>query len=279
MTTADVATGVHRDNGAPLAQVEGLRKQFVRGGQPLLVLDDVSFDVEPGEFVAIVGPSGCGKTTLLRMLAGMVEPTAGRIVLKSGEMERSRIGFVFQHASLYPWRTVQENVTFGLELAVRRRRQQQSKREVKEEVGGLLSLVGLTGFERYYATEISGGMQQRVNLARALAIKPELLLMDEPFSALDAQTRETLQIELQRIVLAARSTVLFITHDIREAVYLADRVVVLSPRPARILESVRVPTPRPRDFHYQVSDEFNDLLRKIFGLVHHSLSSDDTEET
>lgn len=253
-----------------LVHLRGLSKEFVRprSPEPLRVLDDVSFDIARGEFIAIVGPSGCGKTTLLKILAGMTPHSGGTAKIGGGEMDASKIGVVFQQASLYPWRTVAANIAFGLELRVRAKRRRRKKTERQQLISELVRLVGLSGFELYYPVEISGGMQQRTNLARALAIEPELLLMDEPFSSLDAQTREDLQIEMQQIALAASTTVVFITHDIREAAYLADRVVVLSARPARVMEIVNVPTPRPRDFAYQVSDEFNTLTRHVWSLVH-----------
>jgi NitT/TauT family transport system ATP-binding protein len=175
---------------------------------------------------------------------------------------------VFQSYALWPHKTVTENVAYGLELAKNRRGSGLGAREARERVKQLIELVGLGDFADFYPSEISGGMQQRTNLARALAIQPQLLLMDEPFSALDAQTREELQIELQRISTELGTTVLFITHDIREAAFLSDRVVVLSKRPSTIIEIVDVPTPRPRAFDYQVSTEFNDIMRHLFELVH-----------
>jgi NitT/TauT family transport system ATP-binding protein len=262
--------GIPAEPTTALVRLRGLRKEFAtpRSPEPLRVLDDVSFDVAAREFIAIVGPSGCGKTTLLKILAGMTSHTGGTVEIGGGKLDPSKIGMVFQHASLYPWRTVAANIAFGAELRVRATRGRRGKAERQRRTSSLVSLVGLSGFESYYPAEISGGMQQRTNLARALAINPELLLMDEPFSALDAQTREVLQIEMQQIALAASTTVVFITHDIREAVYLADRVVVLSSRPARVLDIVSVSTPRPRRFEYQVSDEFNSLTRHVWSLVH-----------
>jgi NitT/TauT family transport system ATP-binding protein len=256
------------DVSPPLVRIDGLRKDFTkpRSGERITAIGDVSFTVAAGEFVAVVGPSGCGKTTLLRILAGMVEATGGTVEIKGGEMAPEKVGFVFQHANLYPWRTVEQNIGFGLELRIRGGRR--GSERSRSRIAHLIELAGLSGFERYYPQEISGGMQQRTNLARALAIEPELLLMDEPFSALDAQTREALQIELQRIAIEAGSTVIFITHDIREAVYLADRVVVLSSRPSSVLEVIDVPTPRPRPFEYQVTDEFNELVRHVWERVH-----------
>jgi NitT/TauT family transport system ATP-binding protein len=254
---------------APLLAFASIRKEFRLSstGATVLAIEDISFGLRAGEFVSVVGPSGCGKTTLLRMAAGMVPPTAGSLRFGAGD-QRGSTGFVFQYASLFPWRTVEQNVSYGLELAQNRRRSNLSGTALQTRVHELLDLVGLTDFATFYPPEISGGMQQRCNLARALAIQPELLLMDEPFSALDAQTREELQLELTRITSALGTTVLFITHDIREAAFLSDRVVVLSSRPSHVVEVVDVPTPRPRAFDYQVSTEFNGIMRHLFELVH-----------
>ncbi len=252
-----------------LLAFEMVRKEFTRpnGDAPILAIENVSFELRAKEFVSVVGPSGCGKTTLLRMAAGMTKPTAGSLHFAGGAHDGTT-GFVFQHASLFPWRTVSENVAYGLELARNRRRTHLAHAEVQRRVGDLLELVGLADFGRFYPPEISGGMQQRCNLARALAIQPDLLLMDEPFSALDAQTREELQLELMRIASELGTTILFITHDIREATFLSDRVIVLSARPSHVLEIVDVPAPRPRAFEYQVSTEFNAIMRHLFELVH-----------
>ena len=227
----------------PKLVVSGIRKDFTRaGGDPTPVLRDISFTAEPGEFVAIVGPSGCGKTTLLRILDGLVESdggsitVAGRAVLKPGTDR----GFVFQSDSLLPWRTVIGNITLGLEIQGRGRA---SRRAMAE---ALVQRVGLAGFERHFPHQLSGGMRQRVNLARALAVGPDVLLMDEPFAALDAQTRELMQAELLRIWSEERKNVVFITHQIEEAVYLADRVLVFSSRPAVVKASFAIDLPRPR---------------------------------
>ncbi|WP_229840942.1 ABC transporter ATP-binding protein [Streptomyces brasiliensis] len=238
-------------------------------GQTLTALEGIDLEVTPGEFIAIVGPSGCGKTTLLRLIAGMTAPTAGTIAVGDSTAASARTGFVFQQASLYPWRTVLRNVAFGMELRTRTpNRHERSRRAVRRQAQDLIRLVGLEGFEDYYPHQISGGMQQRANLARALAIAPELLLMDEPFSALDAQTREELQIELQRIAVQTNTTTVFVTHDIGEAVYLADRVVILTGRPGQVRKVLSCPTPRPRPLAYQVSDEFMALRNAAWELVH-----------
>lgn len=256
--------------GAPL-HLAGVGREFSDGsGAPALVaLQDINLQVIAGEFIAVVGPSGCGKTTLLRTIAGMLEPTRGSITVGERDVSDARTGFVFQQASLYPWRTVIENVSFGLELRGRSpRRRDRARSAVRSRARSLLRLVGLEDFEDFYPHQISGGMQQRANLARALAIEPHLLLMDEPFSALDAQTREELQIELQRIAVEARTTIVFVTHDITEAVYLADRVVVLSGRPGTVKTVVKVKSPRPRPLEYQMSPEFIESRNAIWELVH-----------
>ena len=254
---------------APLLEIKAIGKEFQRSlaDPPVVAIQDISFTLSPNEFVSVIGPSGCGKTTLLRLVAKMLEPSWGSLAFHTGEKNDST-GFVFQNASLFPWRTVTGNAAYGLELAKNRRSTGYTRREARDRVRELLKLVGLADFANFYPAEISGGMQQRCNLARALAIQPQLLLMDEPFSALDAQTREELQLELMRISSSLGTTVLFITHDIREAAFLSDRVVVLSQRPSKIIEIVDVPTPRPRQFDYQVSAEFNSIMKHLFELVH-----------
>jgi ABC-type nitrate/sulfonate/bicarbonate transport system ATPase subunit len=224
-------------------KVEGIRKSYrTPAGQDMPVLKDVSFAVDDGEFLAIVGPSGCGKTTFLRVLDGLAGADGGSIALDGRPIAGPGPdrGFVFQSDSLLPWRTVVDNIGFGLEL------QRRDRAATRRTVSDLVRLVGLEGFERYYPHQLSGGMRQRVNLARALAIDPGVLLMDEPFAALDAQTRELMQAELLRIWAEAHKTVVFITHQIDEAVYLADRVVVFSARPAVVKATITVDIPRPR---------------------------------
>ncbi len=213
-----------------------------RGGGETVALERTSLTIASGEFICIVGPSGCGKTTLLHCLDGLQTPTSGRILIDGREINgpgRDR-AMVFQSASLMPWRTVSRNVTYGLEL------HNIPLREALPRAQKMIELVGLTGFEDRHPGELSGGMQQRVNLARALVIDPEVILLDEPFAALDAQTRELMQTELLRVWDETKKTAVFITHQISEAVYLADRVVVMSARPGHVKAIVPVPIARPR---------------------------------
>jgi NitT/TauT family transport system ATP-binding protein len=244
-------------------RVTGLSKTFHRRKDHLLVLDDVSFDVRAGEFFAIVGPSGCGKTTFLRIVQGLEAPSAGEILLSGRPLAGPGPdrGFVFQNDSLFPWRTVLRNVTFGNELrGVGRAAADDSARSI-------ISLVGLGGFEDHYPRELSGGMRQRVNLARAIAIEPDILLMDEPFASLDAISREAMQQELMRIVALTGKTVLFITHQIEEAVLLADRIAVFSARPGRLMRIVEVGLPRPRDLRAKRSAAFQALVDEVWALI------------
>ncbi len=224
---------------ANTVQIENVSKRFGR----LEVLSDVSLTVNAGEFVAIVGPSGCGKSTLLRMVAGLERPDEGQVRYK----ERPVTGpgpdrtLLFQEHALYPWRTVAENVGFGLELAG------VPAGERRHRVDAVLDLVGLKGFEAYYPSQLSGGMRQRASVARALVVNPEMLLLDEPYGALDAMTRAAMQDELLALQAELGQTMLLITHDMEEAVYLADRIVVLSHRPGQIVQEVQVDLPRPRN--------------------------------
>lgn len=238
-------------------RVENLRVVYERAGdRPLTVLDQVGFDVQPGEFVALLGPSGCGKTTVLRCLSGLQPLSEGSITIADRPLVGvdRRVAMVFQSDSLLPWRTVLGNVAFGLE--VRRLEKMRARGIVRD----LVSLVGLVGFERAFPHQLSGGMRQRVNLARALAVDPDVLLMDEPFSALDMQTREQMQMELLRIWSHRKKTVLFVTHQIEEAVFLSDRVLLMSRRPGRIRKDVAVHLGRPRDSRVRHTPEFHALV-------------------
>ena len=240
--------------------LDGVSHRYeAREGGALLALDGVAFEVADGEFVAIVGPSGCGKTTLLRVVAGLLDPTAGRARVFGGDAAEARaaraFGLVTQEPGLLPWRTVAGNVALGFELA--------GRRAEPVEVRALLERVGIERFAAYHPAELSGGMRQRAALARALAHGPRLLLMDEPFGALDEFAREELRLELPRLWERDRPSVLFVTHAIREAVLLADRVVVLSPRPGRVVADVPVTLPRPRDAALEETPAFLGLVARV----------------
>ena len=231
----------------PLIEVENLSVTFNRAGadgkvNSVEVLRELNFGIAQSEVCVIVGPSGAGKTTFLRCVQGLLAPTKGSVRIDNSTVQGPRrdCGFVFQSFGLLPWRTVRDNVEFGLEIRGMPREQRAALAQ------GYIEMVGLKGFEHHHPHELSGGMQQRVGLARALAINPRVMLMDEPFASLDAQTRETMQAELLRIQHREKKTMIFVTHSIEEAVYLADRVVVFTRRPSRVMEIVEVPLPHPR---------------------------------
>jgi NitT/TauT family transport system ATP-binding protein len=245
-----------------------------RTHERVLALEDVSFEIPNGEFVSIVGPSGCGKSTLLLIIDGLVQATTGtvaidgRVIRKPG---RDR-AMVFQEASLFPWFTTLRNCAYGLEC------QGVGRREAEKRARNLLEMVGLAGFEQHYPGELSVGMQQRANLARAIAVDPEVLLMDEPFAALDAQTRELMQAELLRIWAETRKTVVFITHQIDEAIYLSDRVIVMSARPGRIIDDINVNLARPRSLDVKRSPGFAALEQRIWGRLFVEVQRNDASE-
>jgi NitT/TauT family transport system ATP-binding protein len=235
----------------------------------MVALDGVDLKVMDGEFVSIVGPSGCGKTSFLSVVDGLMVPTAGRIMV-DGQVVTGPgpdRAMVFQDSSLLPWRTVSRNIVYGLEcLGVR-------SRAAKERAQHFIAMVGLTGFEHHYPHELSGGMQQRVNLARALVVDPTILLMDEPFAALDAQTREVMQEELLQIWLRAKKTVVFITHQIDEAIYLSDRVVVFSSRPGKVKKMIDVNIERPRKLSIKREPRFHKIEDEIWDLIEEDVKS------
>jgi NitT/TauT family transport system ATP-binding protein len=236
----------------------------------LTALAGVTMQVMDGEFVSIVGPSGCGKTTFLAVVDGLIAATAGRIVVDGQTVTRPGPdrAVVFQDASLLPWRTVLGNVVYGLEcIGV-------PAREARERATHFIDMVGLAGFEQHYPYELSGGMQQRVNLARALVMDPKLLLMDEPFASLDAQTRELMQEELLQIWMKAGKTVLFVTHQIDEAIYLSDRVVVFSSRPGRVKEIIPVGIERPRRLGIKREARFHAIEDRIWSLIEEDVKAD-----
>ena len=234
-----------------------------RAGTVFRALNGIRLRVEEGEFSCVVGPSGCGKTSFLQIVGGLLRPTAGRVLIDGRPVTGPRpdLAMVFQDPSLLPWRTVLGNTTYGLEL------QRRATPEALRRARDIVALVGLEGFEAHYPHELSGGMQQRANLARALAVDPDVLLMDEPFAALDAQTRELMQQELLRICREAGKTVLFVTHQINEAIYLADRVVVMSGRPGQVKAQVVVDLPRPRSLAVKRQPRFLEIEDQIWGLI------------
>jgi len=244
-------------------EISGLSKMF----GTLEVLSSIDLAVEQGEFIAVVGPSGCGKTTFLRMVAGLEPATSGTILLDGKPLAGpgNNRGFVFQNDSLVPWRTVLSNALIGPELAG------SVGSAERQRTLDLLKLVGLGGFENYYPRQLSGGMRQRVNLARALAIDPDVLLMDEPFDSLDAQTHEIMQTELLRIWEQGRKTVLFVTHQIDEAVFLSDRVLVFARRPGRLQESIEIKLPRPRSLALKRTPEFIAYVDRIWTMIEHDV--------
>lgn len=243
---------------APFIEFDRFTKSF----DAVTAVTEMSFELERGEFLAIVGPSGCGKSTLLMALAGLTQPSTGQVRVQGDPVLKpyTDLGFVFQGAELLPWRTALQNVL--LQGEIRRAPRQKAERRARE----LLGQVGLGGFEDAYPDELSGGMQQRVALCRALLHDPQILVMDEPFGALDALTRDQIQIDLQRMWMERRKTVVFVTHSIDEAVFLADRVLVFSPRPARIAAEFRVPLERPRHLNARTGRDFTDLVGEIRGV-------------
>jgi NitT/TauT family transport system ATP-binding protein len=249
----------------PKLEAQDIRLDYFqpRTGRRLTALDGVNLTVNAGEFVSVVGPSGCGKTTFLFIIDGLIAATAGRILVDghvTTKPGRDR-AVVFQDASLLPWRTVLANVGYGLECLAT------GRSEARERSAHFIGMVGLSGFENHYPHELSGGMQQRVNLARALVVDPQILLMDEPFASLDAQTRELMQAELLQIWLQARKTVLFVTHQIDEAIYLSDRVVVFSGRPGTVKEIIPVEIERPRPLGVKRDVRFHAIEDRIWSLI------------
>ena len=244
-------------------QVENVGMIFDRDGKQTIVLEDISLEVGKGEFLCLLGPSGCGKSTLLNIMAGFLSPTRG-VVKVSGEIVHGpdpRRIFVFQERGVFPWLTVEGNIGFGIAGLPRK--------EQEQRIRHYIQMVGLEGFERSYPSDLSGGMKQRLEVARALAVNPDMLLLDEPFGALDSITRLTMRRELLRIWEAERKTIIFVTHDIDEAVQLADRVVVMSARPATIQQIVTIDIPHPRDISSPRYLELRDGIFQQIGLAHH----------
>lgn len=240
-------------------EAQGLCHVYQGGARDLVAVAGVDAAVGRGEFVSIVGPSGCGKSTLLRILGGLLRPTSGAVYLDGKPLRSTSrdVAYVFQNANLMPWRTALRNVTLPLEVVGLARSASDSRAQA------LLELVGLEGFEQAYPRQLSGGMAQRVAIARALVADPEVLLLDEPFGALDALSRELMNLELLRIWRARAVTVVMVTHNLQEAVFLSDRVLVMSPRPGRIHANVRVDLPRPRSLEVMYTEFFGALARKV----------------
>ena len=246
-----------------LIEVRNMGVTFGSGSNATVAVKDVSFTVQPGEFVSMIGPSGCGKSTLLSIVAGFLKPTSGAAVLDGKAITKPgpERGVVFQQYSLFPWLSVRENVEFGLKMAGVER----SKREVSAR--SLLGLAGLLAFEKHYPDQLSGGMKQRIGIVRALATSPQVLLMDEPFGALDTQTRVVMQEILTNIWQQFRISVLFITHDIEESIFLSDRIYVMTARPGRIKAEIKVPLPRPRTPDMTNTSEFTKLVQELKRLI------------
>ena len=255
----------------PKLQSRGICVDYIQArlGRSIRALSHIDLSVNENEFVTIVGPSGCGKTTFLNVVAGIIMPSEGELSLDGRPVKGpgSDRAVVFQQASLLPWRPVLGNVLYGLEC------QGKDVRAALPRASQLLELVGLTGFEQHYPHELSGGMQQRVNLARALLIDPDLLLMDEPFAALDAQTREIMQTELLSIWQRTNKTVLFITHQIDESVFLSDQVIVFGSRPGRVKACISIPFKRPRQLSLKRTPEFLDYIDQIWDLIESDVRS------
>jgi NitT/TauT family transport system ATP-binding protein len=256
----------------PKLEAQDVRLDYIqpRTNSRMRALDGVELKIMDGEFVSIVGPSGCGKTTFLSVVDGLIPASAGRVLVDGRAVTKPGPdrAVVFQDASLLPWRTVLGNVRYGLECL------NIGAREAKARAAHFIEMVGLSGFEDHYPYELSGGMQQRVNLARALVVDPKILLMDEPFASLDAQTREVMQEELLQIWVKARKTVLFVTHQIDEAIYLSDRVVVFSGRPGKVKASIPVPIERPRRLAVKREPRFHAVEDTIWSLIEEDVRKD-----
>lgn len=248
----------------PMIQFQQIHQEFTLGNTPFTAVEDVSLDIADGEFVTVVGPSGCGKSTLLNAAAGLLRPTSGQVLVDDQQVDgpSPRTGVIFQQYALFPWLTVRKNVEFGLEL------QKVPARKRREISDHYLELVGLTQFADALPKELSGGMKQRCAIARAYAVNPEILLMDEPFGALDALTRVHMQEQLLETWGRERRTVLFVTHDVDEAVYLASRVIVMAARPGRIYKIIDVDLPYPRDNNLRMSSEFAELRAEVWDAVY-----------
>jgi NitT/TauT family transport system ATP-binding protein len=248
--------------------VQGVTRVFYDGRRRVPALGPLDLTIEDGSFVCIVGPSGCGKSTLLRIVAGLIRPSAGEVLIRRRDPNHFLAAMVFQDHSVFPWKTVRQNVRFGLDIAGRLPR---STRD--QQVDVWLERVGIRDFADAYPATLSGGMRQRVSIARALAVEPEILLMDEPFASLDAQLRLMLQQELVRLWESDRRTVIFVTHSLDEAIYLGDRVIVMTARPGVLRDDFKIPFGRPRDFSVRASAEFGELEQSIWSVLRSEVES------
>jgi NitT/TauT family transport system ATP-binding protein len=257
----DASANPGRDSSPTEIDVDHVDKTFAGANAPVIALDKVRLKIRRGTFAAVIGPSGCGKSTLLRLLAGLETPDRGGVFIRGEDPQtfraRGELGIAFQDAALLPWRTVRQNIALPLQVLGR------SARQHERDIVDLISLVGLSGFEDALPAQLSGGMRQRVAIARALITKPSVLLLDEPFGALDQILRRTMNIELQRILLARHATTFFVTHGLDEAVFLADQVIVMHARPGRIIDIVEIPFPRPRQPDLFAAAEFHALCDRL----------------
>ena len=242
----------------PELRVNALDKSYTNSHRCLKVLDKISFEAKEGDFISIVGPSGCGKSTLLNCIAGFVKQSSGEIIFGRKDA-RERIGVVFQDRMLFPWLNTRENIGFGLSL--------HNEKKASQKIDYLISRLGLKGFENSYPSELSIGMQQRVGIARALAIRPRILLMDEPFGSVDHLTRIKLQELLVRLWESTKTTVIFVTHDIDEAIFVGERTFVMSNRPARIKKEIKVDLPRPRNTATLTNKRFNEIKKEVLDIL------------
>jgi NitT/TauT family transport system ATP-binding protein len=257
-------------SSSSVIQVENVSKTFQTSAEDkIAALENISLEIRHGEFVTVVGPSGCGKSTLIKLIAGLVGLSAGRIICQGEEVRglNTKVGYVPQESKLFPWLTVEENVAFGLDSKA------YSKHERTERVRHFIQLAGLAGFEKRYPSQLSGGMAKRASIVRALAYDPTVILMDEPFGPLDAQTRMILQDELLKIWEQKRQTIIFVTHDLVEAVALADRIVVMTHRPGTIRDVITVPMSRPRNiFEIHRQDGFDEAHARLWNIFRHELN-------
>ena len=259
------------NDGAPLVELRGVSLAYGRGADATLALSDATLSIDKGEFIAVVGPSGCGKSTLMKLVTGLLPPTSGDILVHGRRVTKPirGVGMAFQNPTLMPWRTTRDNILLPLEVVEpHKQRFKANKAEYVERVEKLLASVGLGGFGDKYPWQLSGGMQQRSNLCRALVHEPEILMLDEPFGALDAFTREDLWGVMQKLWMERRFTAVLVTHDLREAAYLADTIYVMSKRPGRVIVKKTVDLPRPRTLESTFEPHFVEIVHELRDLIH-----------